>query len=129
MPEGPSIIILKEEVQIFKGKKVLQVSGNTKTEKERLHSKKIIDFKSWGKQFLICFDGFFVRIHLLLFGSYRVNEKKGNTAPRLHLEFKNGELNFYSCSVKIIDGDPVDFYDWETDTMSDQWNNPKHYRR
>jgi endonuclease-8 len=122
MPEGPSIVILKEQVQIFKGEKVLSVSGNTKTEKERLNGKKVIDFKSWGKQFLICFDDFFVRIHLLMFGSYRINERKENTPERLSLKFKNGELNFYTCSVKIVDGVPEDFYDWETDTMSDQWN-------
>jgi endonuclease-8 len=30
MPEGPSIVILKEEVQVFKGKKILSISGNSK---------------------------------------------------------------------------------------------------
>ena len=32
MPEGPSMVILKEEVKSFKGKKVIKVSGNTKVE-------------------------------------------------------------------------------------------------
>jgi endonuclease-8 len=122
MPEGPSIVILKESVQQFKGKKVLRVEGNTKADKERCSGKKIIDFKSWGKQFLICFDDFFVRIHLLMFGSYRINERKENTAPRLSLQFKKGELNFYTCSVKIVDGKAEEHYDWETDTMSEKWN-------
>jgi endonuclease-8 len=31
MPEGPSIVILKEEVHPFKGKKILEVSGNSKS--------------------------------------------------------------------------------------------------
>lgn len=74
--EGPSLIILKEEVKGFLGKKIIEVSGNTKIEKERFKNKIIKDFKSWGKHFLICFDGFFIRIHFLMFGSYRINEKK-----------------------------------------------------
>ena len=72
MPEGPSIVILKELVQAFKGKKVIVVAGNTKIEKERMNGQKIIDFKSWGKHFLICFEGFTVRIHFMLFGSYAI---------------------------------------------------------
>ena len=64
MPEGPSIVILKEEVAAFAKKKVTGVSGNTKVEKERLLNKKLTDFKSWGKHFLICFPKFYLRIHL-----------------------------------------------------------------
>ena len=125
MPEGPSIVILKEEAQRFTGKKILAVYGNTKADKERLAGKKVLSFKSWGKHFLICFPDFFVRIHLLMFGSYRINERKENSPERLGMKFINGELNFYSCSVKIIDGQVDEFYDWEKDTMSDHWNSRK----
>ena len=77
MPEGPSIVILKEEVQQFTGRKVTAVSGNTKKiDLSRLQNKKVHAFKSWGKHFLICFNNFTVRIHFLMFGSYRVNDKK-----------------------------------------------------
>ena len=84
MPEGPSIVILKELVQPFKGKKILKVEGNSKLDIQRLHGQKILDFKSWGKHFLICFKNFTVRIHFMLFGSYRINEQK-NTVARLRL--------------------------------------------
>ena len=124
MPEGPSIVILKEAIQIFKGKKVIGVSGNTKIEKERMAGLKIIDFKSWGKHFLICFPGFACRIHFMLFGSYRINERK-ITPPRLSLKFKNGELNFYACSVKLID-EPLDsIYEWTGDVMNENWDPKK----
>ncbi|MDB5222055.1 MAG: Formamidopyrimidine-DNA glycolase [Chitinophagaceae bacterium] len=123
--EGPSLVILKEEIKSFKGKKIIEVSGNTKIEKERFKNKTVRDFKSWGKHFLICFDKFFVRIHFLMFGSYRVNEQKENRVPRLSLVFKNGEINFYTCSVKIVEGSPDDVYDWELDVMSDKWNPKK----
>ena len=76
MPEGPSIIILKEEVQSFIGKRIVKVEGNSKLDIQRLSGKEIIDFKSWGKHFLICFKDFTVRIHFMLFGSYRINEQK-----------------------------------------------------
>lgn len=123
--EGPSLVILKEEIKSFRGKKIIEVSGNTKIEKERFKNKTVREFKSWGKHFLICFNGFFARIHFLMFGSYRVNEKKEERTPRLSLVFKTGEINFYTCSVKIIEGDPDEVYDWEVDVMSDEWNEKK----
>jgi endonuclease-8 len=122
MPEGPSMVILKEAVQEFKGKKVTEVEGNTKAfDKDILLNQAVIDFKTWGKHFLICFKGFTVRIHFLLFGTYRINESK-NVAPRLHLGFKNGELNFYACSIRLIEGDLDEVYDWSADVMNDAWD-------
>jgi len=125
MPEGPSIFILKEEASPFIGKKVLSVDGNSKLDIQRLKGEKITDIKTWGKQFLICFKGFTVRIHLLLFGSYRINEEKEGRVPRLSLHFKNGELNFYACSVKFIEGNINDAYDWSGDVLSDAWDPAK----
>src|SRR2546429_272481 len=76
MPEGPSIILLKEAVAQFTGKKVLAVEGNTKTiDKDRLLNQKVIAFKSWGKHFLICFKNFTVKVHFLMFGSYLVKNE------------------------------------------------------
>jgi endonuclease-8 len=121
MPEGPSIVILKEAVQPFKGNKIIKVTGNSKLDIARLTGKEIIDFKSWGKHFLICFEDFTVRIHFMLFGSYRINEVK-NSQPRLGLQFKEGELNFYACSVKFIEEDLNNIYDWTADVMNDHWD-------
>lgn len=121
MPEGPSIVILREHAALFKGKKVIAVSGNSKTQKERALDQPVIDFKSWGKHFLICFEHFTIKIHFLLFGSYRINEER-QMEPRLSLGFKNGVMNFYACSVKILEGDLDDIYDWTADVMSDVWD-------
>lgn len=119
--EGPSIVILKEEVRSFKGKKILQVTGNSKIDQQRLLDQKVIAFKSWGKHFIISFKRFSLRIHFLMFGSYRVNQRK-DAPPRLSLKFENGELNVYSCSVKFIEEDLNEVYDWEADVMSKKWN-------
>jgi endonuclease-8 len=124
MPEGPSIVILKEAVSTFKGKKVISISGNTKVDVAHLAGKKVIDFKSWGKHFLICFRKETIRIHFMLFGSYRINERK-NSNPRLTLQFESGELNFYACSVKLLDNDLDETYDWSADVMNDDWDAAK----
>lgn len=126
MPEGPSIVILRELVEELhlEGAEVKEVIGNTKQDKDRLLHQKVIGFKSWGKHFLICFEDFALRIHFMLFGSYRINERK-DSEPRIGLIFKHGELNFYACSVKFIEGDLNEAYDWETDVMADEWNAKK----
>jgi endonuclease VIII len=121
MPEGPSIVILKEQAQAFAGKKIVAVTGNTKLDKERLIGQKVVALRSWGKHFLIELREFSVRIHFMLFGSYRINERKDVT-PRLALAFKDGELNFYACSVQFIEGKLDDVYDWSGDVMSDSWS-------
>jgi endonuclease-8 len=121
MPEGPTLIILKEEVQQFKGLKILEVNGNSKIDQQDLLNKKIVDFKTWGKHFLICLPKYTVKIHFLLFGKYTINGQR-KAAPKLHLGFKKGELNFYASSITRIDEDLDEIYDWEADVMSDKWN-------
>jgi endonuclease-8 len=124
MPEGPSIILLKESVQAFKGKKLVEISGNTKVDFTSLLTQKITGFKSFGKNFFICFKKASIKIHFMLFGSYRVNDKK-ETNPRLSLRFEKGELNFYACSVKLVEGDLDKLYDWTADVMNENWNPAK----
>src|SRR5690606_14742588 len=122
MPEGPSIVILREEAARFAGRKVLRVSGNSTQDIARMHNRKVLAVRSWGKHFLLEFAGFSLRIHFLLFGSYRINEGK-DTPPRLSLGFSKGEaLNFYACSVRFIEGDLDESYDWSGDVMSDDWD-------
>lgn len=122
MPEGPSIVLLKEEVQQFTGKEILAVSGNSKIEQGRLLHQKVLAFKSWGKQFLVCFERFTLRVHFLMFGSYVVNGEKEGRVARLSLNFENGIINFYACSVKYLEGDVDKLFDWSADVMNDTWN-------
>jgi endonuclease-8 len=127
MPEGPSLVILKEELQPFKGKKILDADGYSKIDKSVLKNKKVIDFKTWGKHFLICVPQHTVRIHFLLFGKYLINEKK-DVNPVLHLKFSNGDVYFYTSAVRLLEEDPDDIYDWSADVMSDVWD-PKKARK
>lgn len=127
MPEGPSILILKEAVQEFEGHKIISASGTT-IDTEKIIDKKVIEFKTWGKHFLICFDNFTIKIHLLMFGSYLINERKKNPV-RLNLTFTNGEINFYNCSVKYLEGDLNSYYDFSADIMNEHWDSKKAFEK
>lgn len=121
MPEGPSLIIAKEEMAPFIGKKIIAVSGNTKTDKEQILNKKLLDIKTWGKHLLFCFNGFSVRVHFLMFGKYLVNANREGDS-RLSMRFKNGEINLYTCSVKFIEEPLDEIYDWAAVVLSDVWD-------
>ena len=130
MPEGPSIVILREQAAQFAGKKVLRVAGNSRViDIARMQGRVVRRVCSWGKHFLLVFDGFALRVHFMLFGSYRVDERRENASPRLSLGFaRNRELNFYACSLRYVEGDLDAVYDWSGDVMADAWD-PRKARR
>jgi endonuclease-8 len=122
MPEGPSILILREQTSQFAGKRIVGVTGNTKIDKSRLLDQRVRAIRSWGKHYLLEFKDFSLRVHFLLFGTYRINEGK-DTPPRLGLQFSGGgELNFYACSIQFIEDSLDDVYDWSADILSDRWD-------
>src|SRR5689334_1014713 len=122
VPEGPSLVILRELTQSFAGKRIRTAEGNSKIDKARLVGRRIVALRTWGKHFLIEFDGFAIRIHFLMFGSYCIDSRK-DRAPRLALSFARGrELNFYSCAVRYLEGSLDEEYDWRGDVLSDAWN-------
>jgi endonuclease-8 len=122
VPEGPSIAILREEAQRFAGKRIVAVAGNTTIAKERLLDQRIVAIRSWGKHFLVELKTFSLRIHFLMFGSWRIDERKDGATPRLSLQFRDGELNVYTCSVRFIEEPLDDVYDWSADVLSDAWD-------
>lgn len=124
MPEGPSILIAAEAIRpVFKGKKISSASGNAKIDMTRITGQKIIDVRSWGKHLLICFKGFTVRVHFLMFGSYNLDTHiKQDRSLRLLLVAGKRKLYFYTCSVKILEGEVDELYDWSSDLLSDEWD-------
>lgn len=123
MPEGPLLVLWKEQSHSFIGKQITGIENNTKLDAERMNGKKIIDIKTWGKHFLICFEGFTLRIHFLMFGDLFINQRKPPEKPvKLRMYFDDAELSFYSCAMRLIE-DPLDeVYDWSGDLMNDKWN-------
>jgi endonuclease-8 len=127
VPEGPSLVILREETTRFVGKKIVRAEGNTRAlDLGSLAGKKIKSLRSWGKHFIIEMPGLVLRIHFMLFGSYRINERKPDSNVRMSLQFADGsELNFYACSIKPVDPDLDTQYDWDADIMSPTWDPAK----
>lgn len=121
MPEGPSIVIMHDEFQPFKGKKILEASGTSPIDMNKLLNRKVVDFKTWGKHLLICLPHLTLRIHLLLFGKYSIDEPRNGKA-KLMLRFTNGTLYFYACSITEIEDDLNDVYDWSGDLMNKKWD-------
>ncbi len=122
MPEGPSILILKEKTEKFTGMKIISAAGNAKIEMDKLPGLIFEEYRVFGKQSYLVLTPFTVRIHLLMFGSYSVDENsKPERQLRLHLEFENGDLYLYSCSVKLLDSAVLKEIDWNADVLSDDW--------
>ena len=65
MPEGPSIVILKDEAQSLVGRRIVAVEGNTRIDKERLVGHRIVALRSWGKHFLVELPTFALRVHFM----------------------------------------------------------------
>ncbi|GAB3931098.1 endonuclease [Mucilaginibacter myungsuensis] len=123
MPEGPSIKILQEKLDPFKHHKILEAKGYAKGfDPHILKNQTITDIKTWGKHLLICFHDFAIRIHMGLFGSYKINEH-GKRNASLHMGFKDdGEVNFYISNVKLIEEPLDEVYDWTADLMNPKFS-------
>lgn len=134
--EGPSLYLAANQLKPFRGKTVLSVSGNTKIEKERIPKKKVKDIFAWGKHLIIQFDEFALRTHFLLFGAFEANVHDSSLTgdyqracpPRLQLDFENGSIKLFNCSVKFLETSHAKAsYDFTIDIMSSKWNADKAF--
>lgn len=122
MPEGPSLVILREEAARFRRRTVRRVEGNSKLDIQRMQGRRVVSVRSWGKHFLLEFSSFSLRVHMLMFGTWRIDEPKPDKPPRLALHFDNGTLYFYSSSLKYVESPLEETYDWRADVMSPDWD-------
>lgn len=129
--EGPSLYLAARQLQPFKGKTVLSVSGNSKIEKERLLDKRVKSIFSWGKHLVIQFDEFALRTHFMLFGAFEATvngstltgDYRRSYMPRLQMDFENGDLKLFNCSLKFLDTENAKAgYDFTIDVMSPKWD-------
>ena len=134
--EGPSLYLAARQLKPFRGRTVLSVSGNTKIEKERILEKKVKTIFSWGKHLIIQFDEFALRTHFLLFGAFEATvnnssltgDYKRSYTPRLQMDFENGSIKLFNCSVKFLETrDAKASYDFAIDVMSPKWDPAKAF--
>lgn len=126
MPEGPPVVLMKEDLQTFAGEKVIDVKGSSITEISAIKGHILREIRTHGKQTFLIFDKANIRIHLLMFGSYSLTENKAQAHTlKLGLEFKSGGMYFYTCNVKLVNPEFISGLDWEADVMSDAWDPEK----
>src|SRR5215211_4976844 len=135
--EGPSLYLAANQLRPFRGKTVLSVSGNSKIEKERMLQKKVKSIFSWGKHLILQFDEFALRTHFMLFGSFEATvnnfpltgDYKRSYTPRLQLDFENGNIKLFNCSVKFLETrNARASYDFTIDIMSPKWDSNKAFK-
>ncbi|QMU28230.1 DNA-formamidopyrimidine glycosylase family protein [Adhaeribacter radiodurans] len=125
MPEGPQIIILKEQLEQYVGQEILEAKGTVKNiPVQNLKNQILTEIKTYGKVLLLCFPTFTIRIHLMLFGKYAINQEL-NRELRLGFTFETGEVNFYACDCRLISEHLNQVYDWSTDVMHPSFNQVK----
>jgi endonuclease-8 len=136
--EGPSLYLAMEQLQPFVGRRIRAVTGNTTIGKERFDGLVVKDIFAWGKHLVFQFEGFALRVHFLLFGTFEAevegvavtgDYRKART-PRLAFTFDNGAIRMYNCSVRFIEGDRVKrTYDFSVDVLSRAWDPAKALAR
>lgn len=121
MPEGPSIMYLKEKLVPFEGKKVTDAGGYTPMPTGWIKNKKLLAVNSWGKHLLLQFKDVSIKVHLMLFGSFLINKSKKVNAS-LYLRFGDDIVNFYVVRCEKLEGSLEELYDWRTDPFSRHWS-------
>ncbi|RYZ93514.1 MAG: hypothetical protein EOP06_00660 [Proteobacteria bacterium] len=119
--EGPSIVILTEELKPF-FKKVVDDLGGTMAEKfPELEGATFKKGEELGKHLLLVFNNSSLRVHFLMFGSYRISNSRDRD-PMLRLVFGDDKVEFYSGAIKTISAKELKDYDWSIDLMSEEWD-------
>lgn len=121
MPEGPSILYLKDQLLPFKGKVVKLAGGYGKMPTSWINGRKLTAIETWGKHLLFVFPNGIVRVHLGLFGDILINERK-KVNRSFFLEFSKGEINGYVVKAVKLNQPLKEIYDWRTDILSQHFD-------
>ncbi len=103
MTEGPTARLRAIQIEEkFVGHYVTAIETRSK----RLHidyheivGKKLEKTTSYGKNILLYFNGYIIRIHLMMYGSIRYERSKPDRYLRLFISFDNGNLFVYNAPI------------------------------
>jgi endonuclease-8 len=124
--EGPSLKVVADSLLRFEGDTILSASGNAKITMDDLAGQRVERIYTIGKLLFLELEWISVKIHFLMFGSYRINEKREGMKPRLSLRCESGEVHFYNCAIRTIANEDVARrFDEELDIISPRWRPEK----
>ena len=136
--EGPSLFLAQEQLKPFRKQVIRSAVGNTKAvDPASLVGMTVKDIFAWGKHLVFQFDTFAIRIHFLMFGTFEAEvngdwvtgDYRRAREARLAFTFDTGQINMYSCSVKIIESkNAKKDYDFSIDIMSKHWDPARAYK-
>ena len=129
--EGPSLHLAAEQLQPFAGRRIENVSGNSRIGIERLRGCRVKEIFAWGKHLVFQLDTFALRVHFMLWGTFAATvegvsvtgDYRRSGPPRLVLDFANGEITMWAASIKFVEDSAARLaYDFSADIMSDEWD-------
>jgi len=121
MPEGPSLIYVRDQLQRFEKKRLTECWGYAEAPHKTVAGQHLKKVATWGKHLLLQFDTGFIEIHLMLFGKMTINEPK-QVNPSIAFRFGKDKVYFYVVKVKWQKGSYRDCFDWTTDIMDEDWD-------
>lgn len=126
MPEGPLLILYKEELTTLTGLSVEAAETKLRTaDLAHLENRTLTKVSTWGKYLFMQFeDAVYLRIHWGMFGIYYLDHERAGKEPTAVLQF-NGErvLRLYSVSLRVVEGVPSESdYDPRADVMNAAWD-------
>ncbi|RLB32685.1 MAG: hypothetical protein DRH12_19190 [Deltaproteobacteria bacterium] len=109
MTEGPTARLRAIQISDrFLGKKLSSVKIRSKRvyiDPKNLVGKRLQDTSTYGKNILLNFEPYGIRIHLMMYGSIRFEEEfsKPENRIRLILDFESGRMVVYNAPIVEVD--------------------------
>lgn len=122
--EGPSVHQAAKRTSHLAGQTIEEVYGNARQPIEELVGKKIEKVRAVKKRLFIDTDGFSIITHFLMYGSYRINERR-EKPERIGIRCTKDTLNIYNGSVKVLDPKSTEYMEYdqpERDVLSNAFD-------
>lgn len=127
--EGPSLVIACEEIKPLLKKRIQDATGSANLPFKDIKRGSLILADHWGKHLLLFFTHTQMRIHFLMFGSYRIDNPRPQRIPKLQLRIDGHTVYFYSCAIKVQAKGFEKLYDFSIDLMSPKWDGRQAQQR
>jgi endonuclease VIII len=126
--EGPSIKVVAEQLQWFKGQVASRMDGSAKFEKSRFAGQVLESVFAVGKNLFFQFQVGCLRLHFLMYGRFEIDAPREGKQPRLVISFTRGTFYFYNGAVQAMTSQEVrERFDPSIDVLSSMFDEAKVY--